>query len=220
MNETIKSVLRFISSGVIVLSSREMLMQIIKMNSTLKTSAYLIPPPTVARFQSEFELLQLLDVMYHTDSLEAYKTVVRGLLIVNATSSHTSHLIVSRMACASMLPEFRFVKREVWSSEDKREHDKGRIRRAKGGDGRNPTESAVEFGSGPLGSVITSAQAFLKSNTNVDSGQDNSHQLDAGCKPNDIEKLTNADQSNLLVVFDLSHTKSTNNKELPYISKY
>lgn len=244
--------MRLVSNAVIVLTSREMLIQLITMASTLhqvglaSAASHITPPlPNIPRPQYEFELLQILDILYHTDSLSTYKRVVRALLSSSFSSQDqaNSRLVLARMACASLMPEFKLVKRENWSSEEKRERDRGRVRRVRssgnsssngGGGGASSgnglLEDAIQFG-GTSGSGTGAASgaslpsgltqmttSYLRQNREQENVlYDLIVTSENGCKPNDIERLTNPDSSNLLVIFDQNSSKAQNNsnKKLP-----
>lgn len=247
MNETIKSVMCLVSNAVIVLTSRELLIELIKMNSSLQQAsrvAACIPPspPRPATFaHHEFELLQILDVLYHTvDSLATYKTILRSLLLSPPSSSSSRSMIVSRMACANMMPEFKLVKRESWTSEEKRDRDRGRVHRMRSSGGASNSaivEDAVQFASTNGGGGVAANYGIqltnflrpqhqpqlvcLTDSLDLPSGGGGGG-LETGYKPNDIERLTNPDSSNLLVIFDLNKPSSapptntaTTNKSLP-----
>lgn len=266
MNEKIYETMRLVSNAIIVLTSREMLIQLITMTATLHqaglalTTAVHIPPPIQATsyisrgaspHQYEFELLQILDILYHTtDSVSTYKRVVRALLSSSSSSSSSwSRLILSRMACASVMPEFRLVKRESWSSDEKRSErgDRGRVDRvrstsAKMGNGNangggGLCEDAIQFEASSttnanVNAVVTDfynsissiLQRFHQQPTTTAHNSDSTAErggggggvakFEAGCKPNDIERLTNPDSSNLLLIFDPNTSnKSSNNKQ-------
>lgn len=240
--------MRLISNATIVLTSREILIKLIKIAGLLhrrKSSNVVVaclPPPATPLRQYEFELLQMLDVLYHTTSLSTYKTLVRSLLssaTTTTTTTSVSRLIVARMACLNILPEFKLVKRESWSSEEKHDRDRGRVRRTRWKtDGGSAVEEAVQFtstststgagstaaaASNSIGSLVIGL--FLKHATDqVDSAGVGAAGTtgptvtslatnEIGYKPNDIERLTSPDSSNLLVMFDtLSHPHQPGNK--------
>lgn len=185
-----------------------MLIQLIQISRSAR-----IPPSNIPHPQSEFETLQLLDILFHSDSQSTFKTVVKSLLDT-AFSSNTNRLMVSHLACSSILPEFRLVKRETWSSEEKRERDRGRVKRTRSWtSSSNSAEDAVQFAANPMTSSLTGATTFMKQ-----SNESSEPYLgfDAGVKPNDIDKLTTADSSNLLLVFDAKSTVNNKNSVLNF----
>ncbi len=84
--------------------------------------------------ETEFELLQLLDILYYTDNSINYKLFIKNLIMsLNLTqqserSDEAQCLSVSQtkvlsricmMACEFMLPEFKLVRKVNWSSDEK-----------------------------------------------------------------------------------------------------
>lgn len=211
LNEVIKSTIRQISNSVIVLTSREMLMQLIHITSTNTKRAKQQQPDQqlfhLAYPQSEYDLLQLLDILYYTDTLDKYKALVNALM--SSTSWSQSIARVARMSCQFMLPEFRLVKRVTWSSEDKREHDVGRIR-TRVNENKTIAEDAVQFGSG--GSGLASNMAWKTTSSAATNAQNLDHLQCVGfgkiALPNDIDKLAISDSSNLFILFDSGQNKA------------
>lgn len=234
--------MRLISNAVIVLSSREMLVQLIKICNSLSTLSsrqqqqiIQLPPGQINQaVQREYELLQLLDVLFHTDTLSTYKSIVVKTLLSAASSSENEEnnndvkLVMSRMACVHMLPEFKLVKRENWSStsaadEKRGANDRGRIRRHRplAALTSGLAENAVQFATSSTTAVsnqistFTYSQAASAFKQSADSATDfvaSTADAANGSKPGDIERLTSADSSNLLVVFDLNKTSVNANK--------
>ena len=239
--------MRLISNAVIVLSSREMLVQLIKISNSVSILSsrqhqqiIQLPPGQINQaVQREYELLQLLDVLFHTDTLSTYKSIVVKTLLSAASSSENEEnnndmkLVMSRMACVHMLPEFKLVKRENWSStsaasssaadEKRGANDRGRIRRHRplAALTSGLAENAVQFATSSTTAVSNQMSTFSYSQAasafkqSADSANDfvaSTGDAANGSKPGDIERLTSADSSNLLVVFDLNKTSVNANK--------
>lgn len=259
MNEAIKSTFRLISNAVIVLMSREMLVQLIKISHV----TLLIPPPVTSlpvvssnrrhhhhhhqhqQPQYEFELLQMLDILYHTaENLRTFKSIVRSLLSNRQQSSNCdsrrvgfSRAIVARIACANIMPEFKLIKRESWSSseQEKQQHRVGRVRRVRSSASAS-VEEAVQLGNGSGGStnvggvVAGGGLSFLKLQPTTSDehggggdGLVGQETTTSSFRPSDIEQLTQPDASNLLVIFDLNSNKSANTKpsiDIEILKKY
>jgi len=96
--------------------------------------------------ETEFELLQLLDILYYTDNSINYKLFIKNLItslnqaqsensdetqLQSFISSQTKVLIrISMMACEFMMPEYKLVRKVNWSSDDKSgfaESDTGKL---------------------------------------------------------------------------------------------
>lgn len=87
--------------------------------------------------ETEFELLQLLDILYYTDNSINYKLFIKNLIMtlhcadlkkqenfkslqVARNSSAQIRILqkIAIMACDFMLPEFKLLKKINWSSEN------------------------------------------------------------------------------------------------------
>ena len=162
--------------------------------------------------ETEFEFLQLLDVLYYTDNSFKYKLFIKNLiygLITNdvghvdtkhekekttttdaktTVSIFSSRMLsrISMMACDFMLPEFKLVKKVNWSSEMSSESDSGKLKNKSNSTALN--EESINF----------SSSYSLKQAADIENG------ANLTSKPNDIEKISTND-STLLIVFDTSN---------------
>ena len=139
-NKSIETALKLVSNAAIVLTCRELL--ILFINWIFKGSdKRTVPDPALKpactdqvplilkmsiseiNCETEFELLQLLDILYYTDSSVNYKIFIRNLIAsLNLGESKGAEedpngsqaKVLSRivlMACDFMLPEYKQIKR-------------------------------------------------------------------------------------------------------------
>jgi len=171
--------------------------------------------------ETEFEFLQLLDVLYYTDNSFKYKLFIKNLIYglisndLNVESNENSSRQVdsstslanskapgiifnskilsriSMMACDFMLPGFKLLKKVNWSSEMDSECDAGKLKNKS-----NTTILSEE-------NINFSSSHSLKQAVDIENG------INLTSKPNDIEKISTND-STLLVIFDLNNKSNQN----------
>ncbi|CAF0766591.1 unnamed protein product [Brachionus calyciflorus] len=220
-SEPLKAAIKIVSNASIVLSCRELLILFVNLFSKLKNNKQksLASKEEVYTFnelncRSEFEFIQLLDILYYSENLSKFKVLIKNLIKSFLETENNSALKIlnkiSLMTCDFMIPEFKLIKKVAWSSEDMRIYDTGRIK-----------------------NKISSEEISQEDNFDFNSNQmlKNLNDLEKlsniTAKPNDIEKLSTQDQSNLLIVFDQSQKKNTsftpgilNSNQKSRITKY
>jgi hypothetical protein len=226
--QPMRNAIKLVSNAATVLSCRELLILFInwtlkKMENKQKENKNKLLTKNFSIIQlnceTEFEFLQLLDVLYYTDDSYKYKLFIKNLiygLISNDAAqengdtesnslvpakSQITHLQskilirISMMACNFMLPEFKLLKKINWSSEDDQENDAGKLKNKTNSELLN--EESINF----------TANYLSKQTTDIENG------TNLTSKPNDIEKLSTND-STLLIVFDTNRPQNTLNSIL------
>lgn len=212
----IRAAIKAVSSALIVLCSRELLILFVNLSNKLNDLNH--PKNTVSILElnchTEYEFLQLLDILYYSDNLSKYKLFIKNLIQSlsekvkgedeeTSIKSETKSKILSKMslmACDFMIPEFKLIKKVTWSSEDKREYDKGILKNKISND--SLIEENVNLSSSHLAKKLTD----IESSNNLTS------------KPNDIEKLSTSDSSTLFILFDTQHNTKKQAQALPTAS--
>ena len=214
--QPLKNAIKLVSNATIVLTCRELL--ILFINWSLKRQERSVrnelkPDKKLSIMQinceTEFELLQLLDILYYTDNSINYRLFIKNLIVSlnlaettkkqsgssSLTSSQAKILSkISMMACDFMLPEYKLLKKINWSSEDDPDIDSGKLRN------KLVNESLYEE------NINFSASNYSNKQTlDIESG------LNLTCKPNDIEKLSTSFDSTLLIVFDTKKSIQNSN---------
>ena len=198
----IRSAIKLVSSAITVLTSRQLVILLINLATKLARRGGAVDLNMRLNCQTEFEFLQLADILFYTESLLKYRLFVKNLtanlLRVAALGDEEENAAVveskarfwtriGMMACDFMLPEFKLVKRVAftWKNDTARTDENGKL--------KNKTNHTEE----------TSENNLLLDNINLLNATAN-----IGSKPNDIEKLcTNDSLSNLLIVFDAASTR-------------
>ena len=153
--QPIENSIKLVSNAIIVLTSRELLILFVnwslnqqKKNEISHGDQICLAKPCPDYIKSEkklsimqinceteFELLQLLDILYYTDNSINYKLFIKNLIMtLNSTdlnkqesseclqiaknSSAQTRILhrIAIMACDFMLPEFKFLKKINWNS--------------------------------------------------------------------------------------------------------
>jgi hypothetical protein len=216
--QPIRNAIKLVVNSTIVLTARELL--ILFINWSLQQQKQLQQQKneekklTIMQIncETEFELLQLLDILYYTENSINYRLFIRNLLfsLHSSTKSNESDTYeiclknnkilnkISVMACHFMLPEYKLLRKINWNSDDHAENDSGKLKNKQNNE---PIyEENINFTS-------TNLYAASKQANDIENG------LNLASKPNDIEKLSTID-STLLVIFDTSKSVKT----IPVIS--
>ena len=209
--QPIKNAIKLVVNSTIVLTARELLILLInwslKQQQQQKNDEKKLTIMQI-NCETEFELLQLLDILYYTENSINYRLFIRNLLLSlhsNQKSNHESDSDeiclkknkilnkISVMACHFMLPEYKLLRKVNWNSDDHTDNDSGKLKNKQSNE---PIyEENVNFTSNNL-------YAASKQANDIENG------LNLASKPNDIEKLSTVD-STLLVIFDTSKSGKT-----------
>jgi hypothetical protein len=214
--KSLKNDIKLVTNAIIVLSSRELLLTFISLLlkrtrrlSLIEHSSSLNSLTREAKLaqlncENEYELLQLFDVLYHTEAL-SYRQLLKNLVANflkgdddQLQSPETNHpdqqkqmsLLskISILACEFMFPEFKLLTSTNWYSRDPDTYrDSHRYRISPSVESHH--EESISFNT-PNKYLTTS----IKYGLNLKS------------KPNDIEKLVACNDTSLLVVFDKERT--------------
>ena len=97
---------------------------------------------------TEFEFLQLLDILYYTENSNKYRIFIRNLIQVlisneneRSNENQSKKKVLSNivlMACDFMLPEFKQIEKVAWSSDNIHSTDSDSIKI------KSTTETSVE----------------------------------------------------------------------------
>lgn len=153
--------------------------------------------------ETEFELLQLLDILYYTDNSTNYKLFIRNLLSSlndDQLASSRNRILnrISLMACHFMLPEFKLLRKINWTTEADLDDDVGKL---KSKTSNEPIyEENINFTQTAVNLFATKQGVEIETGSNLTS------------KPNDIEKLSATD-STLFILFDTNKTQMTSGSQ-------
>ena len=179
--------IRLVTNATLVLTARELLIYFmdwaLKKQNRLENLSI-----SNINCNNEFELLQLMDILYYTENAVNYRLFIRSLI---ASIKKSEKLIskVSMIACDFMLPEYKLLKKVYWSSEDDHEMDSGKMKNK------------------------TSGESLYEENINFTMPNCMGKDVEVfGSKPNDTDKLSSND-STLIIIFDASKANAnvTNN---------
>lgn len=201
--EPIKAAIKIVSHACIVLSSRELLVSLMNVSAKLAKNDLMPKKESFLELNlnSEYELMQLLDVLHYSEKELNFKFFVKYFIrsFINKEKSDKLVKILNRvcsMACDFMLPEFKLLRKVSWSYEDVRFNDQGML---KNKINYEPlSEENINFNSSQINKTLSEVEKL----TSITS------------KPNDVEKLSTQDQSTLLIVFDQELDKKAHLEEL------
>ncbi len=197
--QPIRNAIKLVSNATIVMTSRELLILFINWSFKHSKQDKKLSIMQI-NCETEFELLQLLDILYYTDNSVNYRLFVRNVLSSlniqneNKSNINRSKILnkISLMACHFMLPEYKLMRKINWNSDDHSENDSGKI---KNKTNNEPIyEENISFSS--MNNFISKQAIDIENGANLTS------------KPDDIEKLSSTD-SNLFIIFDTNKTSQS-----------
>ena len=197
--EPIRTAIKIVSHACIVLSSRELLVLLMNLSAKLAKSDLNLVPRKESFLElnsySEYDLIQLLDVLYYSESQLNFKNLVKNFIRSFIDKDNSNKWLkflnkICSMSCEFMAPEFKLLRKVSWSCDDVRYYDEGKLKNKTNNE--DLSEENINFNSSQSVKTLSEVEKL----TSITS------------KPNDVEKLSSQDQSTLLIVFD----KGINNK--------